>query len=175
MKTHIQLQTGFECYNPEWRNNFNFQDTPQRPPVLLPKSKASDPNPSESNPELPGEKKRKRVWSGQLSDNEEIESTDNIGVTGMADLFYAENPPSTYRHPGGRDRLESTCSDEYLDSKDVRPNRYHLPPVHTPENPFVPKAEPQKPQPLPDRRLGVNKPRRSPKPVKQPKPPDLSP
>lgn len=151
LKTHIQLQTAFECYNPEWRDNFNYQNTPRRPPVLLPKSKASDPNPSESNPELPGENNRKREWSGQLSDNGEIESTDNIGVTGMADLLYAENLPSDYRRPGGRNRFESTCSDEYLESKDVRPNRYYLPSVYTPENPFVRKGEPRKPQGLPDK------------------------
>lgn len=170
----------FECYNPEWRDNFNFQGSPQRPPVLLPKSKApnpdSDSNPSEPSPELPGEDKRKREWSGQLSDDKEIDNTDTIGMSGTADLLYAETPPDTYRHPGGRDRFESTCSDEYLESKEVRPNRYYLPSVHTPENPFVPKAEPQKPQAQPpDKRLGVNRPRRSPEPVKRPKPPAPSP
>ena len=146
----IQNQIAFECYNPEWRDNFHFQGNPQRPPVLLPKSKAPnpdpDPNPSEPSQELPSEEKRKREWSGQLSNNKEIDSTDTIGTSGMVDLLYAENPSSTYRHPGGRHRLESTCSDEYLKSRDVGINRYYLPSVHTPENPFVRKAEQQKPQ-----------------------------
>lgn len=162
---YFQIQVAFECYNPNWRNNFNFQGTPQRPPVLLPKSTAPDPdsNPSEPSPEHLGEEKLKREWSGQLFDNKETDTTDTMdGSPGTMDLLYAEKSQS-YRHPGGRERLESTCSDEYLESKGVRLLRYRPPSVYTPDDPFVPKPK------APDGRLGVNKPKRSPDPVKNPK------
>lgn len=153
---YFQVQVAFECYNPNWRNNFNFQGTPQRPPVLLPKSTAPDPdpNPSEPSPEHLGEEKLKREWSGQLFDNKEIDTTDTMdGIPGTMDLLYAEKSQG-YRHPGGRERLESTCSDEYLQSKGVRLLRYRPPSVYSPEDPFVPKPK------APDRRLGINKPKR---------------
>lgn len=163
---YFQLQVAFECYNPNWRNNFNFQGIPQRPPVLLPKSTAPDPdpNPSEPSPEHPGEEKLKREWSGQLFDNKGIDTTDTMGgIPGTMDLLYAEKLQRAYRHPGGRERFESTCSDEYLESKGLQSFRYHPPSVYTPEDPYLPKPK------TPDRRMGVNKPKRSPDPVKQPK------
>lgn len=158
LRFYIQTQTAFECYNPNWRNDPDFQGTSQRQPVLLPNRNAPspDPNPSEPNSEQLGGEKRKREWSSQLFYNKEINTGATVDMSGMDDMFYAAKYQSPYLHPGGRDRLESTCSDEYLESKDVPSNRYYRPPVHSEDQPFTPRIAPPKP---PDRRLNINKPK----------------
>ena len=79
-----------------------------------------------------------------------------------ADFLYAGKSQTTYRHSGGRERSESTCSDEDLESREAKTKRYHRPAVHTPERPFVHKSDALQAPQTPDI-------------VKQPKPPSQSP
>lgn len=85
-------------------------------------------------------------------------------------LLYASNPPSTdpYKHPGGRLRQDSTCTDEYLEKMGVHTKRYRQPAIHTPENPF--EAKPKLPE-KPDGRMRINKPNPPPLPIRKPRPP----
>ena len=86
------------------------------------------------------------------------------------EYLYASNPPLTnpYKHPGGRGRLDSTCTDEYLENLGVRVQRYREPAIHTPETPF--EAKPKLPK-KPDGRLRKNKPNPPPLPIRKPRPP----
>lgn len=58
--------------------------------------------------------------------------------------LYATKYQRLYVHPGGMNRFESTCSDEYLAKKDLPPRRYYDDPVYTPQRPFPSKEDPTK-------------------------------
>lgn len=89
-----------------------------------------------------------------MFDDKESDTTVTVGMPGMDELLYAEKFQSPYKHPGGTDRLESTCSDEYLAKKEVPSNRYYRPSVHIPTQPFKYKDPPK----APDRRFNKPKP-----------------
>lgn len=86
--------------------------------------------------------------------------------------LYASNPlsgdPTRYKHPGGRARYDSTCTDEYLENLGVKTKRYLPPALHTPDNPF--EAKPKLPK-KPDGRVRINKPNPPPLPIRKPRPP----
>lgn len=122
----------FQCYNPHWRANPNYNDMPQPPPHPISKLEPEpDPAPAEPNPNASSEKR-------------------GLGEGDDSNPYYAPRrrllsnnplkpppPEESWRRPAnGPPRAEYMCSNEYMESVGIVPARPQWERKFTPENPW---------------------------------------